>query len=355
MSPWERALRAVCEPGATLVDPSGVEASALAQVAAGPGLLVEDLGFRCLGGDAGAWCPGWVTAPVHDEDDPTRAEDAGDVRCPMCGAAHRPVREGRAIQRRTRVELPADRVIAWLGTLVATAFPGSRPARVAGVWWLDDDRDAAIVFLDTAGDSRFATIAFAMSTRVVYVVTSARRWAGRFTDRPDTVVRSVAEILAGGLDVLSSAVRVAKVAQGLPPDVVSRPWAALRTSAPSTVVVRRGAHLLERAPDAITVDGTPVLPAAGALADLLGHLVGRWREDVGAGKAPSNHCSFKAEELAVDLRANPTSVQRQLTRLRATMAERYRAATGFDLGDDGVVEVVDRQGYRLRPTTAVAW
>lgn len=342
-----------------MIDPDATDLDALTRIEAGPGAVTRDEVVRCHDpdvDDVGVGCGAWVPVPASgDEDEALSDELEGRVRCPRCDRAIRPLFERRARHRRCIVTLPSERVDAWLNALVRDAFPDARRLRGECAWWLDEDASTALVWLDGAQHGRAATVAFATSHAVIYVLTDSAPWTARLRDRPGVPWIAVADMLEGGVPALREA---AKRAAPLPPSTTaaeSRPWAAIRAPTPGVLVDLRGAHLLELRDEGVRLDGVLVLPADSALTATLAFFVQRWREDIGAGKAPDDHCTFRAEEIAEEHGGAAGRIHRQLSRLRASLRDAYHAATGRTVGEDDVIESVGRQGYRLRPGTAVLW
>lgn len=359
-------LDVLLEHGRRLVAPTDAERAALgALAAAGMVRLTHERVLRCFDAkDDGCAhhptraCVAWVPIPgdlILDE------EDSGAVVCPACGFEHAPLRDRRTLQNAIRLALDDEGVVAWMAGAVRELDRQARRHRLGIAWEVViGDDDAEVVWLDRSAGTRLTTRAYATARPVVYVVTSARAWSGRFRDDPWLAPVGLGEWFARGSVVISDAL-ARRRGPPLAHEPAMRPWSSNRTVDPPEVTVSLGARVLVVAADRATLDGYEVIGREGvAVLALLRVLVERWRHDVSDGKAPADFCTWAPEDLRSALQdtrggaPDTGTVRRQLGRLRAGIRDRYRQATGFLLDDNAVIEHVEGNGYRVNPVAVLA-
>ena len=352
-------LDALLQDGRAVVAPSVEEQAAITHLEAeGFIRLTREPVFRCFdpADDACAdhptrACLAWVPAPL-DED---------RVLCPACGLDH----EDRSpATSRLHLHVDAGRAVEWIDQRLRQIDPDARRRREGVAWSLATaELDAVVVWLDGSLDTRLVTRAFASSQPVVFVATRSRPWVGRFRDDGWLAPLGLADWLIGGDNALLAALSRAAAGALCAHDPAMRAWTATHELPARTVVRTLGSHRLVLDDHGVSLDSIQVLAAeASAQRAILRVLIDRWREDLAAGKAPADHCTWSPDELAADIEAlgwglspKADTIRRQLSRLRAAIRDRYREATGVALDDEAVVELIGG-GARLNPaiTAAVA-
>jgi hypothetical protein len=349
------ALDALLQDGRTLVDPGPEERTALDRLAAlGVVRFAEQPVFRCFdprddrcADHPTRACSAWVLAAADPDERAT---------CPACGLDH----ERRAPSaRQVEVRLVADRLVGFVEDALREIDPDARRRREGVAWSVSTpDADAVVVWLDGSLDTRLVTRAFATGQPVVYLAARSSAWAGRFRDDPWLAPIGIAQVLADGSSALREAIRARAEAPLGVAEPALRPWSAGHELPARTVVRPLGARVLRIDDGGVALDGVLLLPPdAVAQVALLRWLAERWREDIAAGKVPADHCVWSADEIASELGAvggamKPDTVRRQLSRLRAALRERFVAATGVQLAEDAVVELVGGAA-RLNPSVLV--
>ncbi len=291
---------------------------------------------------------------------PDLTED-DDVVCPACGVEHASVFDHRTLHDAARVAVLEDGVVAWMDAALRAVDREARRLRHGVAWEATvGSEEVEVVWLDQSTTTRLATRAYATARPVVYVVTASRPWSGRFRDDPWLEPVPLAAWVLRGPAALDDAL-ARRRGPLMASEPAMRPWSSNRALDPRTVAVPLGARRLVVEAARATLDGHEVIAREGvAVLALLRVLVERWRDDVGAGKAPADFCAWTPEELRDALKdtqgvaPDTTTARRQLSRLRAGMRERYHQATGVLLDEDAVIEHVAGEGYRLNAVRVLA-
>ena len=359
-------LAAVLEPNARLVAPDKALRGALdAVVSAGLVTTTTARVFRCFDTTEDGpvfepehrTCTAWVQLPDGHDDQLAWNEDAGVIACPSCEREHYPLRHGRRSVERVTIALTDTGCVAWMGARLRELDADARRLPSGCGWRLVVDQDeVSVVWLDRSLDTRLVTRAFATSGTTLYVTTEPRRWSARFRDDPALAPMPLSAWFVDGNRALVEALRSRRDGPMLLREPALRPWAVDRSPEATVLVQPLGARLLVVEARRATLDGVEVLGAdAPGLLPVLRVLVARWREDLADGKAPEAHCAWTPDEIRVEL-ARDTSdapkldtIRRQITRLRAGIAERYRREATLPIDEDAVVEHVAGGGYRLNP------
>lgn len=288
-------------------------------------------------------------------------DEIGAVVCPACGVEHAPWRQRRTLVDAVAIALDDDGVVAWMDAAIR-AVDGEARRHRHGVGWdaLVSDEPLELVWLDRSSDTKVATRAYATARPVVYVVSSARAWSGRFREDPWLAPLALAEWFAQGPVAVTEAL-ARRSGPHLASEPLMRPWSPNRAVDPRGVTVPLGARLLIVEGKRATLDGHEVVGREGvSVLAVLRLLVDAWRDDVGAAKTPEDFCTWTPEDIGDALKDTPAggadsaTVRRQIGRLRAGMRDRYQQATGILLDDDAVIEHVAGQGYRVHPTRVLA-
>jgi hypothetical protein len=364
MKPLAHAVDIALQDGRSFVDPSAEEQAALRLVVqTGLARVAEDRVFRCFDptDDASTHaavdrsCFTLVPWNVPHGADPESWEDAGYVVCPRCGREHHPTVDGRTARSRHAVRLIPDGVIAWVDAALREIDPDLRRLRAGVGWELEvDGRQVDLIWLDASAGTALTTRARAVSHEAVWLVTRRAPWGQVEADEPWLVVLPLAQWL---LDPRAVCEAIKRARRDRPPRVSEpslRPWAPPTAPAPRVFVDRVGARVLRTGDDTATLDGHEVVsPGATTAMAFLRVLVGAWREDVGVGRAASDHRTFSTAELigmarTGGLRGTDDNLGRQLRRLRSTIAESYTAAAGMPLAADAVIDS-SPAGWRLAP------
>ncbi len=305
-------------------------------------------------------CHEKIPIDTRADGDPTQDEDDLLYVCDSCGRTHRPIRRGRTLYARATVGVDLPAVGGWLRGLIGQLCPGVYSLRDDAVFrFRHRGREVHVVVLDACIDTRFATREFAVGNPTLYVVVAHRAFVARFPSAGWLSVVYLHEIAERGPVALRQAL------DELPGDTdawafrepAAPAWNPLRS--PSTRVVSRtlGAHALDLRQAPAFLDGVEVLPAdaTGSL-EILAFFVARWREDMVAGKAAEDFCTYSPDEVLEDLEErgvatteSASNVRRQIVRLRNTVKRNYLRQTGLALEDDEFIETVREGGYRLNP------
>lgn len=359
-------IEAVLEDGRRLISPPARQRAALDSLAAA-GLIrvTRDQVARCADAQEALTsrgpraCSEWVQVPGD-----TTEQDviAGAIVCPACGTELRLWERGRPFREQWTVAADEEGIRAWMEAAVHKLDPHARRLREGLAWLVSvGDRDITLVWLDRSLDTRLATRAYASAQTVVYVVTTPRRWSGRFREDPWLEPVSLGEWFErGDAVVLESVAR--RLLPPLAQEPAARPWASSRSPEPFAFTRALGARRLLVGRSRATLDEVEIVgPEGTSVLGVLRALVLRWREDLADGKSPEDFCVWTPEEILAALQDSgtvttdsPPTIRRQLARLRTGISERYQRATGIRLADDEVIENVSGLGYRINPSRILA-
>ncbi len=344
MSPEVRRwVRALCEPGRHVIDPSPAQRAAIRAIAQGPGVAIQDRVFACFdpsvdGHRDQRGCTAWIALEA----------DADEYVCPACGREHEAFHGHREAER-VRIALPHDRVEGWIATQLAASSLGATPLSGGASWRVEE---VIVVWLDRGEGSRWTSRGAIATNPTVFVLANRALWSARLPVGPGLVVLELGDWLADGPQALHDALSGAAPA-GLVHDAALPAWSSVRAPAPTTVVRRAGAPELVVRDDGASVDGVDVLQASSTMLDVLRLLCARWTQDLVAKTPPDAFRTLTTDELRKHLGSTDGAIRQALSRLRDTLRERLQATWLEDPGADAIVENVPGRGYRVRPNVFV--
>lgn len=301
-------------------------------------------------------------------------DEAGyDYLCPEC---NRPVFPVRYHKRRT-AELQVHVDPAGVGAYVEQALGKLKsPVRRLGdgVFRVDEGDVGVIVCIaDCCTDDKYLTRDWASNHPTLYVCVNERAMQDRFLAEDWLERCSLADVLAGQVDLSA---RVAELATKGPPRSVLNASLPVYAKAHRPIVVEpvSSAHfdrmfVVEVGKKTVRVNGEMVVaPQSGARFAVFKILWGRFLQAVLDGTPPSEHVPLSINDLAKELeqldggyRDDLDNLRRAVNRLQSDIEKAVKQKLGLPIDREDIIQTcrwkgadAGDYGYRINPATVAA-